>query len=212
MSFFPSSRAALLLATLLCVAWRPFVLSVHGQARPASSEPATAAQNLPVTGDLLQLMRGVFFPTSNMIFNVQSNDPAEKEQRLATRKAPAGNAAVDWNQWGGSLYSGWDDVEYAAVTLSEVSPLLLSPGRLCQNGKPVPVERADWKQFTEGMLQAARKSYEAAKKRDQAAVSESTNDLSAACQNCHQVYRRTLPRTAAPPGSAASLVLRCTAP
>src|SRR5262245_29348406 len=126
-------------ALLVCVLLGPSTVAVHGQATPATA-----------TGNLLQLMRGVFFPTSNMFVNVQSNDTNDKEKKKAAQKPAAGGDAFDWNQWGGSLYSGWEDVEYAAVVLSEVSPLLLTPGRLCQNGKPVPVDRADWIKYTNG--------------------------------------------------------------
>jgi hypothetical protein len=113
-----------LAALFVCFLLGSSTVAVHGQATPASA-----------TGNLLELMRGVFFPTSNMIFNVQSNDPNDKEKKKAEQKPASGGDTFDWNQWGGSLYSGWEDVEYAAVVLSEVTPLLLTPGRLCQNGK-----------------------------------------------------------------------------
>ena len=189
----------LLGALILCLFFGPSTVTVRGQATGASA-----------TGNLLQLMRGVFFPTSNMIFNVQSNDPNDKEKKKAERKPGSGGDVFDWNQWGGSLYSGWEDVEYAAVVLAEVTPLLLTPGRVCQNGKPVPVERADWINYTNALVRAARKSYEAARKRDQMAVADSTGELSEACQNCHAVYRRGAP--GAEPGSQSALAQRCSAP
>jgi hypothetical protein len=159
-----------------------------------------------LTGNLLELMRGVFFPTANMIFNVQTHDPAEKKVAVQS-----GKEGFNWTQWGSGLYSGWEDVDYAAVVLAEVTPLLLTRGRVCANGKPVPVERADWVQYTGDMLRAAQKSYDASRKRNQDAVSDSTNDLTEACQACHRVYRdRRAP--GAEPGNPASLTLRCTAP
>ena len=46
--------------------------------------------------------------------------------------------------WGGSIYSGWELVDYAAIALAESAPLMLTPGRRCENGKPVPVNDPDW--------------------------------------------------------------------
>lgn len=151
-------------------------------------------------------MRGIFFPTSNVIFNVQTHDPAEKKVI-----APSGKESFDWAGWGSSLYSGWEDVDYAAVALAEATPLLLARGRLCQNGKPVPVDRADWVRYTNDMLRAAQKTYAASRRRSQEAVSDSTNDLSDACQACHSVYRdKRVPGVQ--PGTPESLALRCTPP
>ena len=188
----------------LCVLM--LAVPVEGQTKPAP-EPAPDAAKAGPTASMLQLMRGVFFPTANMIFNVQTHDPAQKKSA-----ADAPNPQVfNWVQWGGSLYSGWEDVDYAATVLAEVTPLLLVPGRTCDNGKPVPVERADWVKFTNEMLQAARKSVAAAKSKNQEAVSDSTNDLTDACMACHRVYRDRRP-PGAERGSPAASSLRCTVP
>ncbi len=198
---------ALLASTLL----GPLAVTVQVQTKAPTTDVAPGDARWGLTGTVLELMRGVFFPTANMIFNVQTHNPAEK------KVVPQdGKESLNWVQWGSSMYSGWEDVDYAAATLAEVTPLLLAPGRLCQNGKPVPVDRADWMKFTSDMLVAARKSYEASRSRNQDAVSESTNDLSDACQACHRVYRdRRSPGTSpgADPGGGdpASLPLRCTA-
>ena len=55
----------------------------------------------------------------------------------------------DYVQWGYTIYPGWLAVDQAAVALSESAPLLLSPGRKCQNGKPAPVNQADWKGYVD---------------------------------------------------------------
>ena len=201
-----SSGTALNTTLLVCAVCALLLAAVHGQTGSPAGGVVPEAQSWALTGNLLQLMRGIFFPTSNMIFNVQTHDPAEKKVA-----APSGRDGFNWTQWGSGLYTGWEDVDYAAVALAEVTPMLLTRGRLCQNGKPVPVERADWVQFTKNMLQAAQKSYEASRKRNQEAVSDSTNDLSEACQACHSVYRDRRP-PGTEPGSPASLALRCTAP
>jgi hypothetical protein len=200
-----SSVVGSLIALMVCAVCESSLVAVQSQTSPEASV-VPAAPSWGLTGNLLQLMRGIFFPMANMIFNVQTHDPAQKRPT-----AQPGREGIDLNQWGSGLYSGWEDVEYAAVALAEVTPLLLTKGRLCQNGKPVPVERADWVKFTTNMLQAAQKTYEASRKRDQAAVSDSTNDLSDACQACHSVYRdRRGPGVQ--PSNPTSLTLRCTLP
>src|SRR5262245_38672300 len=66
------------LSAVLCAAM--LVATVHGQAaRPPSPAPAPDAVKAGPTATMLQLMRGVFFPTANMIFNVQTHDPAQKK-------------------------------------------------------------------------------------------------------------------------------------
>jgi hypothetical protein len=187
-------------SVLVCVI-APLGVALSGQAK---TEAPTEAPKWALTGTLLQLMRGIYLPAANMIFNVQTHDPANKKVSIPT-------GSVDWVQWGGSLYSGWEDVDYAAVVLSEVTPLLLVPGRLCQNGRPVPVERTDWVKYTTDMLQAARAAYEAAKTRNQEKVSEATNTLSDACQGCHSVYRDRRSQRSTTPGDA-STAMRCAVP
>src|ERR1700733_14567468 len=107
----------------------------------ANAKPAAASTTGPpaafsATGNLNQLMRGVMFPNSNIIFTVQTNDPAEKKKAGDAANAGGG---FNWSAWGSDLYSGWEIVDYAAIALAESAPLMLTPGRRCENGKPVPV-------------------------------------------------------------------------
>ena len=180
------------------------VPGLHAQGKPAESalEPPKGA----LTANMLQLMRGVFFPTANMLFNVQTHDPALKKPDNSPNPK-----LFDWVQWGSNLYSGWEDVDYAAAALAEATPLLLTPGRTCANGKPVPVERADWIKYTKDMLDVARKSYAAAKARNQEAVSDLTSDMSDACLACHRVFRDRRPPGVGR-GAPGEQALRCTAP
>jgi len=66
---------------------------------------------------------------------------------------------------------------------------MLTPGRRCKNGKPVPVDDADWVKFTVELAEAGKAAYKASQSRNQAAVSDVTNQVADACLNCHQVYR-----------------------
>ena len=194
--------ASTVMMVLVCVLIARSSVDLHGQLK---AEPQPEAPKWALTGNLLQLMRGVYLPTANMIFNVQTHDPSKKSVSVPT-------GSIDWVQWGGSLYSGWEDVDYAAAVLSEVTPLLLVPGRVCQNGRRVPVERSDWVRYTLDMLHAAQVAYEAAKTRNQEKVSDATNELSDACQACHRVYRDRRVPGAASPGDPADATLRCATP
>jgi cytochrome c553 len=158
------------------------------------------------TGNLNQLMRGIMFPNSNILFTVQTHDPAEK-----TKTGDAANAkgGFNWSMWGSDLYSGWEIVDYAAIALAESAPLMLTPGRRCENGKPVPVNDPEWIRFTREMADVGKAAYHASQTRNQEKVSEVTGDIADACLNCHQVYRDKMRpgRTAPDP---ADKDLRCT--
>jgi hypothetical protein len=133
-------------------------------------------------GTLAQVMRGIYFPNANLIFDVQQNDPA------APRKTPEGTGGSATSVYG-NAYSGWEVVENAAVALTDGVDLILEPGRLCQNGKPVPVQQADFRKFADLMRKAGLAVLAAAHTRSQEKVSDATNDLADACSSCHEVYR-----------------------
>jgi hypothetical protein len=201
----PPSWTAIVLALLsACLVCEIVVPDLRAQGKPPES--ALESPKGALTANMLQLMRGIFFPTANMLFNVQTHDPALKKPDNSPNPK-----VFDWVQWGSSLYSGWDDVDYAAAALAEATPLLLSPGRTCANGTPVPVERADWIKYTKDMLDVARKSYAAAKARNQEAVSDLTGDMSDACLACHRVFRDRRPPGVGR-GAPGEQALRCTAP
>jgi len=147
---------------------------------------ASHAPTFPPAGNLAQVMRGILFPSSNLIFNVQTHDPNEVKAALDVNKNQGG---FSWVDWGAGIYKPWDLVDYAAVALAESAPLMLTPGRRCENGKPVPVDRPDWIKFTEELAEAGRAAYKASQTRNQEAVSDATNQIADACLNCHQVYR-----------------------
>ena len=45
----------------------------------------------------------------------------------------ASDGGFDFVSWGGGIYSGWEVVDYAAIALAESAPLMLTPGRRCEN-------------------------------------------------------------------------------
>ena len=80
-------------------------------------------------------------------------------------------------------------VENAAIAVTDGVDLILSPGRRCQNGKPVPSRDANFQKFARNMRSAGLAVLEAAHTRNQEKVSDATNDLADACSGCHEVYR-----------------------
>jgi mono/diheme cytochrome c family protein len=143
----------------------------------------------PPLGNMAQLMRGIFFPSSNLIFTVQTHDPAVKPTPPPTQGGGAQPAGFSWMDWGAGIYGGWEMVDNAAIALADASPLMLAPGIRCENGRVAPVTDPDWIKFTEQMIEVARRTYKASQSRSQDAVSEATGDLSDACAACHQAYR-----------------------
>ena len=133
-------------------------------------------------GTLAQVMRGIFFPNANLLFDVQAKDPAAPARKF-------GEVGASATETFSNIYSGWQTVENAAIALEEASDLLLKPGRLCENGRPVPLQRADWAKFTQGMRDAGRAAYLAAQSKNREQAIEVTNQIADACANCHEVYR-----------------------
>ena len=180
-------------------------------ARPAGAAAAAgssaASRAFPPVGNVAQLMRGIFFPNSNMIFTVQTHDPAEKP---APPKPDAQANGFSWVDWGAGIYGGWQLIDNAAIALADVSPLLLTPGLRCENGREAPVTDADWIKFTQEMVAVSKQVYRVSQTRNQEAVSDATGDLADACAACHQVYRdvRT-PGRAPDPNDPSNKASRC---
>jgi S-disulfanyl-L-cysteine oxidoreductase SoxD len=152
--------------------------------RSSTPAPTTSGATLPpAEGNLAELMRAIAFPNSNIIFNVQVKDPGqEQKSNLAVKP-------FDYVEWGSTQYRGWLAVDQAAVAIIETAPLLLTPGRKCQNGRPVPVDRADWKAFVAGLSEAGRLARRTSQARNYEAFGEVSEKLNDACANCHKVYR-----------------------
>ena len=148
--------------------------------RAPASAPGGTATFAP-SANLAQLMRGVTFPNANILFNVQVKDPAKDK--------PAMPVPFDYVLWGSTVYYGWQTVDQAALTLVETTPLFLVPGRRCENGKPVPVDRADWKQYTAALVDIGKAAYKAAQSRNVETVNKIAEQLNETCANCHKVYR-----------------------
>jgi cytochrome c' len=171
------------------------VLAAQAPAPTRTTQPPRGAVSKPI-GTLAQVMRGIYFPNSNLIFDVQQHDPAAPKPKS---NDAAGSATAAY----GNAYSGWEVVENAAVALTDGVDLILTPGRLCQNGKPVPLRQPDFQKFARDLRAAGQKVLQAARARNQEKVSDATNDLADACASCHEVYRDKGPADSA---------VRCTPP
>ena len=145
--------------------------------------PAARRTSQPTAqGNLAELMRAIAFPNSNILFNLQVKDPGTQP-----KKQPANT--LDYVDWGSTVYQGWLAVDQAALAITETAPLFLTPGRLCQNGKPVPVDRADWKQYVAALEEVGQRAYRESKARNYPAFVDIAEKLNDACANCHKVYR-----------------------
>jgi mono/diheme cytochrome c family protein len=173
---FPAGRAELTEATLARIEFPP--------ARRSDAAAASLAGTSlpPPLGNLAELMRAIAFPNSNILFNLQVKDPGTQP-----KKQP-GNT-LDYVDWGSTVYQGWLAVDQAALAITETAPLFLTPGRRCQNGKPVPVDRADWKQYVAALEEVGQRAYRESKARNYAAFGDIAEKLNDACANCHKVYR-----------------------
>jgi len=148
--------------------------------QPESATPA-AAPSLQPHANLAQMMRAIPFPHSNIIFDTQTTDPGA--QRKPSEGGKGATAAF------ASVYAGWESVENSALALSESANLMLIPGRLCENGRPVPLDREDYRKSAQGLVDAGKAAYAAARSRNLNAMVEVSGTVSDACAQCHEVYR-----------------------
>lgn len=133
------------------------------------------------SGNLAEVMRAILFPNSNILFDVQTTDPeaiGKKEEGSSVTATFSG------------IYKGWQLVEQAAIALTEVERLIMVPGRRCENGKPVPLEQEDFKEWARALTEVGKATLVAARARDRDAVSDLTNRVAGACEDCHTKYRR----------------------
>jgi hypothetical protein len=154
---------------------KPAAPATAKPAAPAAAKPAAPAarQVAKIHGNLAQVMRGILFPNSNIIFDAQNNDPTKKKA----------------DEQFGNPYGGWQSVENAAISLAEAANLLIIPGRVCSNGKPAPLAQADWPKLVQGLRDAAMASYKAAQSKNMDNIVDASGTLTEACSACHDKYR-----------------------
>ena len=131
-------------------------------------------------GNLAQIMRGILFPSSNVVFAAQSTNPNDV--------APAKDPSLATDPLA-STYGKWNAVENSGIAIADTANLLLIPGRKCSNGRDVPLASADWPKFVQGLREAGLKVYAAAQTKDQDKIVEVADTMTTACSNCHEKYR-----------------------
>lgn len=141
--------------------------------------PARPAANATLDANLLQLMRGTLYPSSNVIFAAQDDlSKQPKPEDASTSPNPLT-----------STYGGWTAVENAGLAIAEVSRLVALPERMCSSGRRAPTMRADWIKFTADLRKAGLAAYAAARKKDKDTMVDVAGTISDACSACHDVYR-----------------------
>jgi hypothetical protein len=147
---------------------------------PAQTKPVAVSSKQQPSADLAQLMRGIIYPASNVIFAAQDKNPADvppdKDPSMAVNPLA-------------SAYGKWTAVENAGLALSEAANLLTIPGRKCANGRLVPINNADWPKFVQGLRDAGQEVYKAAKAKDQDKILMTAETMTNACSSCHDKYR-----------------------
>jgi hypothetical protein len=145
----------------------------------------------PAPATVNQLMRGILFINSNVVFSAQSDDPAGITQDAQGSRAVNPLAGV---------FGGWQAIENAALALVESATLLEMP-RACSNGKPAPVKDAEWRKFVEELRQVGMAAYKAGQAKSQDAILDVSDQMTQMCAHCHGMYRR---------GRDANAASRCT--
>ena len=180
-------KSGALAAVIAVVAGAATIAVVQAQApaaapKPAAATPAAGAApaRYRTHGNLNQVMRGILFPNSNVVFAAQNEEFAslkqDKDPSLATDPLRG-------------VYNSWTAVEDSGYALAEAANLLMIPGRVCSNGKPAPVGNADWAKFVAGLRDAGMEAVKAAKAKNQDAMLDVSDKMTTACSACHDVYR-----------------------
>lgn len=124
------SRHTLALSTMIASLVAPCGAQTGGGQRPV---PVASSAQHPIA-NLSQLMKGILYPSSNVIFAAQTENPAEVK--------PATDPGVATNPLASS-YGKWQAVENSALAIVESANLLTIAGRKCSNGLDVPLKNAD---------------------------------------------------------------------
>ena len=141
---------------------------------------AVASVATAQTANLAEAMRAILLPNSNVIFAAQHDDFA------AVTSDPDPSLATDPFK---GVYGGWQAVDNAGIALVEATRLLTVPGRLCSNGKPVPVREAEFLRMIGDLRAAGTAASDAARLQNHEGILNAAEKVSAACSRCHLRYR-----------------------
>ena len=156
---------------LAAVAAGIFAGILEAQSPPRTAQPAA---------DLNQLMRGLFFPHSNVLFATQRQDPAQIKNAIEPSSSSDPLTGV---------FGKWEAVENSALMIVEGADLLMESGRKCSNGRDVPLAKPDWTRLVNQLREAGMVAYKAAQSKNQENMIKATDVLNTSCQECHNKYR-----------------------
>ena len=143
--------------------------------------PAPAAPAAKAYGTLAQMMRGIPFPNSNIIFDTQSTDPA------AAQKPPEAGAPA--SQTFAGVYGGWQAVENAALALQETAQPA-DGSRPHVRERPAGAGRSGrLQEVGAGAGDAGAAAYKAAQSKNMDQMVEVSGTVADACAACHEKYR-----------------------
>ena len=149
-------------------------------AAPGSAGKTGATPAFRVEATLAQLMKGILYPSSNVIFAAQNENPADVK--------PAADPSISVNPLA-STYGKWEAVENSGLAIAEAANLLILPGRKCSNGRAVPLQNPDWPKLVQGLRDAGMTVYKAAQSKNQDNILMAADTMTEACANCHDKYR-----------------------
>jgi hypothetical protein len=173
--------AALLIATS--------ALTLAQCSKTPAAQPTSDYQLIGTVKDLLE---GIVDPSSDVLFDAVATDIT----------------AAGVNEKRPQTDEEWKTVESNALMLAEAANLLKMPGRIAANpgdktkseGPDAPEltpaeiqakidgDRAKWVMYATNLQDQARKTHDAAKKRDADAVFALGEDIDMACEDCHLEY------------------------
>jgi hypothetical protein len=177
-SIYRAAFCILFIVFAIVFAGKKLSAEAQSASAPGKAEVKQISDKHPAT--LAQLMRGIMFPNSNLVFAAQGKDPANVP--------PAKNPSSAINPLEGT-YGKWEAVENSSLAMVEAADLLTVAGRVCSNGRPVPTTNPDWAGLVQGLRDAGMKSYRAAQAKDQDKIADAADALTTACGNCHTKYR-----------------------
>ena len=154
------------------------VVVMTGCARQEEAPAAPAAQ---IQASLNQVMRGILFPNSNIIFDAQDKNPGGEPDP----NDPTASTHVFY----GGTYGGWEAVENASMALYESANLVQLPGRKCANGKDVPLQDETFQKGLAALRDVSTQAYKTAQAKDMNAMLDIADKLTQACATCHDKFR-----------------------
>ena len=135
---------------LACAGILSFFVETSKAQSTQGSRGNVAAPAFQIDANLAQLMRGIFFPNSNVIFAAQSINPDE------VKPAKDPSTATDPLA---STYGKWPAVENSGLAIAEAANLLMIPRRKCSAMNRTFLSASDWAKLVKGVRDAGMTSY-----------------------------------------------------